>query len=189
MIIQSFYNRLLNDKKNILDSFVGCSFEKKNMNDGFKLLNEMTLNHKQWASTDRETPVRTAGMFEVDHLNLLLSKLEAISLKVDNIHSNTAKVQSANSVMCELCGIVGHTEVDCHMSIEQTSYVNNNDQKPHNEPFSNSYNPGCRNYPYFSYRKYQVQNLSPQNVPMPPSDSLRTSALETNLVKFIKVQA
>lgn len=149
------------DNKNMFDSAAGRSIGRKTINNGFKLLNEMNLNHKQCAPTKRETPARAVGMYEIDHLHLLLSKVEALSLKIDNMHTNTARFHSSNSFMCELCGTVEHTEVDCHVSIEQACYVNYCGQTPPNDPHSNSYNTFWRNHPNFSYRNNQVQNPPP----------------------------
>lgn len=125
MIILSFYNLLTKDNKNMLDSAAGGSFGRKSINDGFKLLNEMSLNQKKWASSEHETPAQAVGMYEVDPLNQLISNVEYLAMKVDNMHAKTFRVQFATSVIYELCGIVGHTKVDCHISIEQASYVIN----------------------------------------------------------------
>lgn len=126
---------------------------KEEHHDGFKLLNEMTLNKKQWESCKCDNPARTACMYELDHLNLLISKGESLAMKVDSMHANSTRIQFFNSVVCELCGIVGHSELDSHVSIEQTSYFNNYDYKPHNELYSNFYNYGWINHPNFSYMK------------------------------------
>lgn len=76
----------------MIDVVVGDSFVKRASMRFFNLLNEMTLNHKQWASTERETPALVAGMYEVDPLNLIISNVESIALKVHNMHVDHARV-------------------------------------------------------------------------------------------------
>lgn len=98
-------------------------------------------------------------MYEIDPLNLIIFKLESLVLKVNIMHANIVIVQPANSVVCELCGIVGHTEVDCHVSIEQACYVKNYGQKTQNDPNSKLYNPDWRNHPKYSYRNNHAHNL------------------------------
>lgn len=102
-------------------------------------------------------------------------------MKVDNMHNYIARVQSANSIVCEHCGIVSHTKVNRHMPIEQTRYVNNYGQKPQNNPYSNSYNHEWRNHLNFSYKNNLAHNPPPQNAPRQPPHFSGTSTLEATL--------
>lgn len=58
---------------------------------------------------------------------------------------------------CDLCR-GPHANIDCEATLdaqvtqEQVNYVNN-DTRQHNNPFSNTYNPGWRNHPNFSWRE------------------------------------
>lgn len=56
-------------------------------------------------------------MRAIKSFDLSLSKLEVLSTKFDNMHVNSAKVQSVNHILCETGGDVGYTEDECKMSI------------------------------------------------------------------------
>ncbi|XP_020250927.1 uncharacterized protein LOC109828314 [Asparagus officinalis] len=109
---------------------------------------------------------------------------------------------TSTSISCEICGYVGHSALQCQLgnppSIdtsgnEKVSYVNNFNQK--GDPFSNTYNPGWRNHPNFSYR-------NPPGNPMPASNfgppgfrahqsnfPSQKSNLENMMEKFVTTQS
>ncbi|XP_058774816.1 uncharacterized protein LOC131649088 [Vicia villosa] len=119
--------------------------------------------------------------------------MDALTLRVENMSQNPATVAAIQSE-CELCGIQGHQTSDCNLlnesSSEQVNYTQGN-------PFSNTYNPGWRNHPNFSYKNNNpIQNPGPsrpqsyptqkQNQPMqvvPPRPSFRET-----VEKFILAQ-
>ncbi|XP_058764209.1 uncharacterized protein LOC131637618 [Vicia villosa] len=77
--------------------------------------------------------------------------------------TTVAEIQSE----CKLCGTQGHQTIDCNLlndsSLDQVNYTQGN-------PFSNTYNPGWRNHPNFSYKN---------NNPIQNSGSSRPQGFQT----------
>src|SRR5262249_37856648 len=93
-------------------------------------------------------------------------------------------------MICELCGVNGHKSVECQagnpfaQSIEQVDYVGNfNRPPPQNNPYSNTYNPGWRNHPNFSWSNQQNQRPPPPGYNQ--SQQQQKPSLEELMSKFI----
>jgi hypothetical protein len=133
--------------------------------DAYKLIDEMALGQQQWSSV-RE-PVRGAqGVIETDISTKLAAQMEAMQKSIDRLtNQNISAVHQ--SPTCAICGGVNHLAINYNWSgsaegdAEQVNILNNNYQ-PQNNPYSNTYNPGWRNYPNFSWRNNQ--DNQPQNM-------------------------
>ncbi|KMS97498.1 hypothetical protein BVRB_5g126420 [Beta vulgaris subsp. vulgaris] len=126
-----------------------------------KLLEEMASNNYHW-SNDRNKPRRTGGKYEVEGINML-------NAKVDNLVNLFTKMSNVNSVSttmpCNLCG-GAHLTNEC-INVEQAQFVSNFNRPPNNDPYSNTFNPGWRNHPNFSWRNQGQQNAN-VNSQIPP---------------------
>ena len=127
----------------------------------------MAQNHQQWAN-ERAAP-RQGGRFEVDAITALSAKLDVMAKKIENLSINAVSASNTESP-CELCGVSGHGPLECQKGIPlsndksvEHANVLGNFNRPRNDPYSNTYNPGWRNHPNFSYRNQNVEN--PQNAP------------------------
>ena len=81
-----------------------------------------------------------------------------------------AKVVVTNPTpYCSVCNVNDHWECDCPYATEtqgnheQVNFVNQGNFRPNNNPYSNTYNPGWRNHPNFSWRNQNVQNPGNQS--------------------------
>jgi hypothetical protein len=67
--------------------------------------------------------------------------------------------QAAPPQVCALCSQFDHTTDRCPLyssaDQEQANYVGQNNYPPKNNPYSNTYNPGWRNHPNFSWSNNQ----------------------------------
>ncbi|KAG8481482.1 hypothetical protein CXB51_026348 [Gossypium anomalum] len=95
-----------------------------------------------------------------------------------------------NPVMsCDSSGGGVHTEYQSFNRTtkeEQVHYMGNNNSRPQNNPYSNTYNAGWRNHPNFSWGGQG--NQRPQNPPgfqQPPYQQEKKPNLEEMLTKFI----
>ena len=158
LIVQTFYNGLIPSTKIIVDAAAGGSFENKTMEESYTLIEKLAQNHAQW-SIDR-TP-RAGGKHDVDTITMLTAKMEAMQRKIDSL-SNQPSGKAI--ITCNFCGIVGHSALECTQGMastdldgsEQVNAVWNNNQR--RDPYSNTYNPGWRDHPNFSYRNQNVEN-------------------------------
>ncbi|XP_039140472.1 uncharacterized protein LOC120277685 [Dioscorea cayenensis subsp. rotundata] len=146
LVVQTFYSGLNYNSRISVDAASGGALMNKKVDDAYSLIEDMSLNHCQWAS-ERNTTPKPTGRHEVETLNLIAAKVDALTQKFDKLNENAPKP-----------------------SLEQMNYLNNFSQRPINDPFSNTYNPGWRNHPNLFYKSNQPhfeQNLS-SNVPRQP---------------------
>ena len=66
---------------------------------------------------------------------------------------------------CEVCGVPGHVGTECQIlagiSVDQVNYAQGN-------PYANTYNPGWKNHPNFSYKNNNALYAPGQAPVVPP---------------------
>ena len=134
-----------------IDAAAQGSFMSKTPEDAYNLLETMASNNYQWHG-ERSAPKKVAGMHEVDSWNLLNAKIDMLTKKLEA----SARVTNPMAVYsCEYCG-GGHPTLECQGSYSQDTSIEqlnalNNFQRSQGNPYSNTYNPGWRNHPNFSW--------------------------------------
>jgi hypothetical protein len=134
-------------------------------------------------------------MYEVNSIDRINAKIDALTQKIKSLIITPAAIEAAVTPSCELCGTPGHTNADCQLlagiPTNQVNYTQGN-------PYSNTYNPGWRNHPNFSYKNNNAlfpSNLTPA---IPPSyrngapvapQAPRKSNLEIMMENFMTAQA
>ncbi|XP_020266504.1 uncharacterized protein LOC109841993 [Asparagus officinalis] len=198
LIIHTFYNGLLYNTRMTVDAAAGGALMNKSVRDAKQLIEDMTQNHFQW-SGERSLP-KKSGRYDVDALDHIASRVDALFQKFDKMNMNS--VASNSTTNCEICGINGHSAVECQIGnspssdaplSEHVNYMNNFNQK--GDPFSNTYNPGWRNHPNLSY-KNPSQNPNPHSnfrppvfqAPRLPYPSPQKSNLESLMENFVSSQ-
>ena len=87
-----------------------------------------------------------------------------LSAKIDTLTNMFGKLNTANAMAnvalyCENCG-GSHNSAEC-MQVENAQFVSNFNRPQQANPFSNTYNPGWRNHPNFSWSN--PNNAGPSN--------------------------
>jgi Retrotransposon gag protein len=165
-ILQIFYEGLEQSSKLTINAAVGGNLMNMSDRDAYKLIDEMALGQQQWNSV--RGPVRGApGVIERDISTKLAAQLEAMQKSIDRLtNQNISAVHQ--SPTCAVCGGGDHLAINSNWGgsaegdAEQVNVLNNN-YRPQNNPYSNSYNPRWRNQPKFSWRKNQDNQLQNQN--------------------------
>jgi len=111
------------------------------------LLEEMFSNNYHWSS-ERATPWRGGGRYEVDAVMLLASRVDALAQCLDKVA--TPSVTSVGPLMgacayCETCGVQGQTSVECYnapLSIEHVNAFHSHSPPPQNNPHPTTYSQG-----------------------------------------------
>ncbi|XP_042426035.1 uncharacterized protein LOC122013888 [Zingiber officinale] len=191
LVIHTFYNGISYSTKVSLDSAAGGALMNKTLEEAFDIIESVALNHHQWA-IERENPVRLAGKYEVSALDSLAAKVDALTYKFENFNVN-----AVSSIICEICGVTGHSAMNCQImvtqptgaQVEQVDAINNYAQKPNNNPYSNTYNPGWRNHPNFSYRNNQNQSGQNNYGASGGFQQEKKSNLEVMMENFIATQS
>lgn len=159
LIIHTFYNGLLYNTRMTLDAAAGGALMNKPFNDAYSLIEDMAQNHYQWGSerAQVEKAQPKPGMYEVSNLDHMNARVDALYHKLDNMTLVPPATAAAVTPNCEICGVPGHIAAECQLLAEtdQANYVQGN-------PYSNTYNPGLRNHPNFSYK-----NNNPTFAPSP----------------------
>jgi hypothetical protein len=157
-IVQFFYDGLISNDKNFLDTAPGGALTSKNANETYNLIETMVVNQHHWSPSDRQATRSTPGMLELDSLTFMKAKLETIQNQISQL-SVTKVNQVTHSPSCEICGAMEHTALECSLSIPQENLENvnmlSNFNRPQNNPYSQSYNPGWKNHPNFLYNNNQ----------------------------------
>ncbi|MED6139472.1 hypothetical protein PIB30_084180 [Stylosanthes scabra] len=85
---------------------------------------------------------------EVETVNALMTQLGTINKKLEKLEAVVVSTQNS----CGLCG-GPHENHNCSLlqddqcAAAQVNYVGNQPRPPHNDPHSNTYNPGWKNHP------------------------------------------
>ncbi|KAK5775311.1 hypothetical protein PVK06_043184 [Gossypium arboreum] len=147
----------------------------------------MSLNNYQW-QVMRTKQTKAASVFNLDAVTMLSNQVELLNKKIDGLYSST---QVHPVMRCDSNGGGAHTEYQSFNPSnqeEQVQYMGNNNSRPQNNPYSNTYNAGWRNHPNFSWGGQG--NQRPQHLPgfqQPPYQQEKKLNLEEMLTKFILV--
>ena len=137
------------------------------------LLEEMASNNYHWFS-ERSTLKRTSGVYGVDTVDMLARQVDVLAQWFDRLGTRSASQVGSSSgamfeigALCEIFGLQGHVAAECHSTyqgVEHANTMQNFNPRPQNNLYLNTYNPGWRNHPNFSY----LNNDSvPPNAPQP----------------------
>ncbi|XP_017981014.1 PREDICTED: uncharacterized protein LOC108663036 [Theobroma cacao] len=159
--VQTFYNGLVESIKTTIHAAAGGALMSKNVVDAYNLLEEMASNNYQWPSK-RSGSRKAVGAYEIDAISNLATQVAALSKKFDTLGVHA--IQNP-FVVCEMCGD-GHSSDQCSYNSASVQFMGNFN-KQQNNPYSNTYNPGWRNHPNFSWNNNAGPSNSNPN--MPPS--------------------
>ncbi|XP_060673095.1 uncharacterized protein LOC132803722 [Ziziphus jujuba] len=162
--VQIFYNGLDYGNKQLVDAAAGGSLMKKRQSEAFELIEEMAHNNYQYPSERRlngRSQVKAVEDVDINNLGAQLATqfMKTLNTQFGQIGVNS--IQSTNNFLfCDLCGAHDHKSVDCQVgnpfASDDVNFVGNF-QKQQNNPYSNTYNPGWRNHPNFSWSNNNQQ--------------------------------
>ncbi|XP_021771810.1 uncharacterized protein LOC110735943 [Chenopodium quinoa] len=162
LLLHGFYRGILRSDRILLDGALGGPLMNKPSTEALKIIEDVVQNYTDWSPDERSTSKR-GGKYEVNAINMLSSKLDALSSKFDQRKSfpppisplpNSRASNSSNDnvsmqlMSCDVCGGEDHTSSDCYLLNEQCTpspsmeQVNNMNANPRFDPYSNTYNEG-----------------------------------------------
>ena len=112
------------------------------------LLEEIdSKNYHQFS--ERTTPKRSNGRYKVDVARVLASKVDTLAQRLDRVGISPTPGNSlgpiAVYVICEICGVQGHTFMECDDSpyfVELANALQSFNPPPWNISYPNAYNHG-----------------------------------------------
>eukprot|EP00257_Ricinus_communis_P023468 XP_015583461.1 uncharacterized protein LOC107262405 [Ricinus communis] len=159
LLIQTFYNGLTHEYRIYIDAASGSNFIEKVPTKAKALLEKMAANDN-FHSGGRNS-AKKRGKHDVDAMTLLISTMQALSLKVDQLREGPSVVAS-----CETCGVQGRITSECQyveMLMEQDNALyNNNQQRRPYDPYSNTYNEAQQIQAQTKLMENQISQLAQQ---------------------------
>ncbi|XP_017974466.1 PREDICTED: uncharacterized protein LOC108661548 [Theobroma cacao] len=165
--VQTFYNGLIGSIKTIIDAIVGGALMK------------------------RSGSRKVVGAYEIDAIGNLAALVVALSKKIDTLGVH---VVQNSCVVGAMCGD-GHSSDQCSYNSASVQFMGNFN-KQQNNPYSNTYNPGWKNHPNFSWNNNTGPSNSNPNVPhgfqqqsRPPIPEKKSQVKELILQYMSKIDA
>ncbi|KAA3461917.1 Retrotransposon gag protein [Gossypium australe] len=145
-----FYNGLNEHTRMVVDASANGTLFDKSYNEAYEILERIANNDYQYPNTIVGTGIRVSGAMELDAITSLTSQVSSL-MNMIKIQKRPAAVQEikATELACVYCG-----EDHSHFIIWEIFFRNNNN------PYSNTYNPGWKQHPKFSWSNLGVGNSS-----------------------------
>ncbi|XP_071939221.1 uncharacterized protein [Coffea arabica] len=189
LLIQYFYEGLQSTDRSIIDAASGGALANKTPREAWELIEAMAENSQQFGFRE-SNPSRKVNEVEISSLQQQMSELTSVVRQLAMRDTPRAKV-------CGICTSMDHCTDTCPILQEDgAEQVNMAGGVPaprrQYDPYSNTYNPGWRDHPNFSYGNRQ-QNSFPHRPPgfqqpwqpkSQPSSSNTGSSLE-DIVKSL----
>ncbi|KAL5574287.1 hypothetical protein UlMin_023884 [Ulmus minor] len=196
--METFYNGLLPPTRLMLDASAGGALLNKSYAEAYDLIQSIAANSYQWPTSRINTTKKVAGVHELGDVSALTAQIASLTNMLKAVStSNVVSPASLNSpvsatspvviepsnssvetVSCVFCG-GGHVYDDCPNNPVSVNYVGNYNQGNYNSgsynrgnnPYSNTYNPGWRQHPNFSWSNQTGQSSNNPNRPINPNAS------------------
>ena len=131
----------------------------------FEILSENSLHHM--SASIRDKPMlnpKRGGIYVVGNTIDIHQKIDELSQKLDRLLNTGQSPIPPNPIqeVCALCASPNHFVSECPAAPQFPEFVHEQVQqvqqarRPGNDPYSNTYNPGWRNHPNFSWRPQPV---------------------------------
>ncbi|XP_044511506.1 uncharacterized protein LOC123229651 [Mangifera indica] len=166
LLIQYFYEGLLLSDRNLIDAASGGALVNKTLTEAKRLISTIAANTQQFGIR-QDVTVRKVN--EVSNNNPLEQRLDKLTSLLEKFVVNHQQVKA-----CDICSNVEHSTDACPTLQEDTredvNAVGGYQNQKRYDPYSNTYNPGWRDHPNFSYgqKNNNFQQPGYQNRPPPP---------------------
>jgi hypothetical protein len=163
-LVQFFYQGLSQTNRSMIELMNGGTFLNLTGDLAYKALEKIAANTQNWDfSSCRDKSARKdkrGGILELKGEQELTQRMDAIVKRLDEL-SVGKPVNAVNTFPVESCSVCAspmHQAQNCpSMTVFEMEQVNtfNSFQKPSSGPYSETYNPGWRNHPNFSWKQNQ----------------------------------
>jgi hypothetical protein len=182
-LVQSFYDGLTESCRSTVDASCGGTFMLKSEDEAWAMIENLSNNSRQQASNRRREPApkapKTENLCEVGpSADMATQVVDAITKKLDQLMTGFAPNAAHINIQpepCSFCSSTMHQVNNCPTAVNYTDVsneqVNAAFSRLGNDPYSNTYNPGWRNHPNFSWKSQNAENSTPR--PHNPAQSNR----------------
>ena len=182
--VQYFYNSLSPELKRVMSTTPAGAFMNLGPNQAWDVIKSVAMESLSW---DPPAERNRGGMYKIDDNTTLAAQVEALSKKFDTMDALSKKFDTV------LNQVIAPHPINTHIP-ETVAYTNTAGEPMYNEPafaevdfvgrhqnaqnnpYANTYNPGWRNHPNFSYRNQQpIPAGQPPFAPQPAAPTKPTS--------------
>jgi hypothetical protein len=161
-LVQFFYQGLSQTNRSMIELMNGGTFLNLTGDSAYKALEKIAANTQNWdfTSSRDKSARKKGGILELKYEQELTQRMDAIVKRLDDL-SVGKPVNAVNTLAVESCSVCAspmHQAQNCpSMTVFEMEQVNafNSFQKPSSGPYSETYNPGWRNHPNFSWKQNQ----------------------------------
>ncbi|KAL5561694.1 hypothetical protein UlMin_031441 [Ulmus minor] len=197
--METFYNGLLPPTRLMLDASAGGVLLNKSYAEAYELIESIAANSYQWPTSRIHSTKKVAGVHELGYVSALTAQIASLTnmlkaVSTSNVVSPASmsspvssispvviepSSSSVETVSCVFCG-GGHIYDNCPNNPVSVNYVgnynagnyNSGNYNRGNNPYSNTYNPGWRQHPNFSWSNQTGQSSNNPNKPINPNASV-----------------
>ncbi|KAJ0714148.1 putative retrotransposon gag domain, aspartic peptidase domain superfamily [Helianthus annuus] len=155
---QIFYHGLDSQGQMMIDTYSGGDIGTKNATEAFEILEKCAVKNRTQQPPRGKSSRQ--GVHHVDDYTAMTARMDALSSKFDRVmemHSRGSSSGGAYQVGDFSTGEMSHEHVD----------FMGNQYRPQNNPYSNTYNPGWKNHPNFSWKPDASNQHPPGFAPRP----------------------
>ncbi|XP_073120693.1 uncharacterized protein [Henckelia pumila] len=165
LVVQTFYYGLSHSNRTMIDAAAGGNLLRKSSVDGYELIEEMACSSYHPLS-ERSVARKSNGIHQVDAFTSVAAQLEVMNKRIEEL-------SIGNSVMRvqEVWYRTFHERLSNIFSTRGSYGKSHGDQnRPSNDPFSNSYNPGWRQHPNLTWSGQNNKPYGNQNYGRQPQE-------------------
>ncbi|XP_024027996.1 uncharacterized protein LOC112093551 [Morus notabilis] len=164
-LVSYFYDGLTIRERQFVEMMCNGDFLQKDPDEAIEYLNELAEKAHTWtgpSATESTSRSRPAGIYQLRKEDSLKAQVEALTKQIEALKSKDSKgpnmvARTEAHELCLVCGGMGHLAQDCHTLSEMKGVYEEQCNAfgvygKSYTPFSETYNPGWRNHPNFSWR-------------------------------------
>ncbi|XP_024035548.1 uncharacterized protein LOC112096355 [Citrus clementina] len=206
--LRDFEEGLIPQSRQVVEMMCNSEFRDKNPEDALDYLDQLAENAQHWDTVGtfelknkQQSSPSSGGIHNLREDHDLQAKFPSLVRKVEALeHKKSDQVKSVQEIACNICNSNDHFTQECPTlpalkeCLNDQANVINTFNKPN--PYSQTYNPGWRNHPNFSWRNNNNAKSSqappPQNFqnpqPYAPYVPPPWKNLEDTMHSFIRKQ-
>ena len=148
--LETFYNGLNPSTRLMVDASANGALLSKSCTEAYEILERIANNNYQWPSARQPVAKESVRVHSIDAITTLSVQVTSLTNMVKAMTSAPTTVKQVAELSCVYCG----EEYDfdnCPRNPASVNYVGNFNRQPQNNPYSNTYNPGWKQHPNFSW--------------------------------------
>lgn len=139
LIMQTLCKGLSSQTRSYVDSAAGGGIMNKTLDEAFDLIESMASHNFSW-SNERAIQPQNPGMYQVNANDEIALQVEVLNKQMASIlgtqGNSSNQVNSCSSDVCQICGITGHTTLQCEFSVKNTDPISEVNYAQNNSPYS-----------------------------------------------------